>query len=118
MSNNAPDYEDNLVFPPQEIKSQDDIKHQDTRSSDVLIKAVEKCVKLEKQLKIAIEALSKYADIHNWDFIDGDDDVKGCSFWDMSENGCEEACVALSKIKELNNGKNIYFNKNPPNFFI
>ena len=57
MSNNAPDYEDNLVFPPQEIKSQDDIKHQDTRSSDVLIKAVEKCEKLEIQLGIVIEIL-------------------------------------------------------------
>lgn len=57
MSNNAPDYEDNLVFPPQEVKSQDDIKHQETRSSDVLIKAVEKCEKLEKQLKIAVEVL-------------------------------------------------------------
>lgn len=51
MSNNAPDYEDNLVFPPQEIKSQDDIKHQDARSSDVLIKAVEKCEKLEQKIK-------------------------------------------------------------------
>lgn len=57
MSNNAPDYEDNLVFPPQEIKSQDDVKHQDTRSSDVLIKAVEKCEKLEIQLGIVIEIL-------------------------------------------------------------
>ena len=57
MSNNAPDYQDNLVFPPQEIKSQDDIKHQDTRSSDVLIKAVETCQKLEKQLGIVIEIL-------------------------------------------------------------
>jgi hypothetical protein len=57
MSNNAPDYEDNLVFPPQEIKSQDDVKHQDTRSSDVLIKAVEKCEKLEIQLGIIIEIL-------------------------------------------------------------
>lgn len=57
MSNNAPDYEDNLVFPPQEIKSQDDIKHQDTRSSDVLIKAVEKCERLEIQLGIVIEIL-------------------------------------------------------------
>ena len=57
MSNNAPDYEDNLAFPPQEIKSQDDIKHQETRSSDVLLKAVEKCEKLEKQLKIAIDIL-------------------------------------------------------------
>lgn len=57
MSNNAPDYEDNLVFPPQEIKSQDDVKHQDTRSSDVLIKAVEKCEKLEIQLGIVIDIL-------------------------------------------------------------
>ena len=57
MSNNAPDYEDNLVFPPQEVKSQDDIKHQETRSSDVLIKAVEKCEKLEIQLGIVIEIL-------------------------------------------------------------
>ena len=57
MSNNAPDYENDLVFPPQEIKSQDDIKHQDTRSSDVLIKAVEKCEKLEIQLGIVIEIL-------------------------------------------------------------
>ncbi len=51
MSNNAPDYEDNLAFPPQEIKSQDDIKHQETRSSDVLIKAVEKCEKLRHLMK-------------------------------------------------------------------
>jgi hypothetical protein len=51
MSNNAPDYENDLVFPPQEIKSQDDIKHQDTRSSDVLIEAVEKCQKLEEEIK-------------------------------------------------------------------
>jgi hypothetical protein len=63
MSNNAPDYEDNLVFPPQEIKSQDDIKHQDTRSSDVLIKAVEKCEKLEKQLGIAVKKLQIARDL-------------------------------------------------------
>jgi hypothetical protein len=57
MSNNAPDYEDNLVFPPQEVKSQDDIKHQDTRSSDVLIEAIEKCKSLEIQLGIVIDIL-------------------------------------------------------------
>jgi hypothetical protein len=39
------------------IKSQDDIKHQDTRSSDVLIKAVEKCEKLEIQLGIVLNIL-------------------------------------------------------------
>lgn len=66
MSNNAPDYEDNLVFPPQEVKSQDDIKRQDTRSSDVLIKTLEKCEKLEEQLSIAVEALEKYANKSSW----------------------------------------------------
>jgi hypothetical protein len=57
MASDYLDYENNLAFPPQDIKSQDDIKHQDTRSSDVLIKAVEKCEKLEIQLGIVIEIL-------------------------------------------------------------
>ena len=56
MSNNAPDYEDNLVFPPQEIKSQHELSEQG-RQSEVLISAIERCEKLEKQLKIAIKAL-------------------------------------------------------------
>ena len=52
MSNNAPDYEDNLVFQPQEIKSQHELSEQG-RQSEVLVAAIEKCEKLEKQLKIA-----------------------------------------------------------------
>lgn len=44
------DYENNLAFPPQEVKSQDDIK-QDGRQSEVLIKALEKCEKLEEEIK-------------------------------------------------------------------
>ena len=52
MSNNAPDYEYNLVFPPQEIKSQHELSEQG-RQSEVLISAIERCEKLEKQLKIA-----------------------------------------------------------------
>ena len=59
MSNNAPDYENDLVFPPQEIKSQDDINAQG-RQSEVLIKAIEKCEKLEKQLKIALNCINEY----------------------------------------------------------
>ena len=47
MSNNAPDYEDNLVFPPQEVRSQDELTERG-RQSDVLIKAIEKCEKLEE----------------------------------------------------------------------
>lgn len=38
------------------IKSADDLNEQ-KRESDVLISAIEKCEKLEKQLKIAVEAL-------------------------------------------------------------
>ena len=49
MSNNAPDYENDLVFPPQEIKSQHELSEQG-RQSEVLIKAIEKCEKLEKEI--------------------------------------------------------------------
>ena len=56
MSNNAPDYENNLVFPPQEIKSQHELSEQG-RKSEVLIKAIEKCERLETQLGIVIEIL-------------------------------------------------------------
>lgn len=57
MSNNAPYYENNLVFTPQEIKSQDDIRKPEQRKSDVLIAAIDKCEKLEIQLGIVIEIL-------------------------------------------------------------
>ena len=43
------DYENNLVFPPQEIKSQHELSEQG-RQSDVLIKAIDKCEKLEKEI--------------------------------------------------------------------
>lgn len=56
MSNNSPDYENDLVFPPQEIKSQHELSEQG-RQSDVLIAAIERCEKLEIQLGIVIEIL-------------------------------------------------------------
>lgn len=56
MSNNAPDYENDLVFPP---KSADDLNKQE-RQSDVLISTIEKCERLEKQLNIAVKALEEY----------------------------------------------------------
>ena len=56
MSNNEPDYENDLVFPPQEIKSQHELSEQG-RQSDVLIATIEKCEKLEIQLGIVIEIL-------------------------------------------------------------
>ena len=56
MSNNSPYYEDNLVFPQQEIKSQHELSEQG-RQSEVLISAIERCEKLETQLGIVIEIL-------------------------------------------------------------
>ena len=56
MSNNAPDYENDLVFPPQEIKSQDDLPEQN-RQSEVLIRALDKCEKLRTQLNIVLNIL-------------------------------------------------------------
>ena len=43
------DYENNLALPPQEIKSQHELSEQG-RQSDVLIKAIDKCEKLEKEI--------------------------------------------------------------------
>lgn len=65
------------------IKSQDDLNVIDTHSTDVLIKALEKCQKLEKQLKIAVEGLMTILN-------DGDD------YWDKCQ-----AQYYLTQIKEL-----------------
>ena len=66
MASDYLDYENNLAFPPQEVKSQDDVKHQDTRSSDVLIKAVEECEKLEKENQQLKELLKECKHIIEW----------------------------------------------------
>ena len=76
MSNNAPDYENDLVFPPQEIKSQHELSEQG-RQSEVLIKALDKCEKLEKEnnkLKQAIDDLdgmkcSKCGEYHHRHYV-------------------------------------------------
>ena len=43
------------------IKSQDDLNKPEPRSVEVLIKTIEKCEKLEKQLNIAVETLTALA---------------------------------------------------------
>lgn len=89
------DYENNLAFAP---KSADDLNEQ-KRESEVLIAALEKCEKLEKQLKIAIDCLEKYADTKSWDLrpaYGGD-----CAIWDSDEYGYPLAEIALMQIKEL-----------------
>lgn len=53
MSNNEPDYKNNLVFEP---KSADDLNKQE-RQSDVLISAIERCERLEKQLNNVLNIL-------------------------------------------------------------
>ena len=55
-NNNEPDYKNNLAFPPQEVRSQDELAERG-RKSDVLIAALEKCKSLEIQLGIVIEIL-------------------------------------------------------------
>ena len=42
------------------VKSQDELTEAGRRQSDVLIAALEKCQKLEKQLNYAIQALEMY----------------------------------------------------------
>ena len=82
MSNNTPDYENNLVFEP---KSADDLNKQE-RQSDVLIKAIEKCEKLEKKLEIAVKSLITYKNLK----------------YDGTVTGYEYIAIeALEKIKEL-----------------
>lgn len=65
------------------IGSQDELPQPRGRKTDVLIKALEKCEKLEKQLKIAVEGLMTILN-------DGDD------YWDKCQ-----AQYYLTQIKEL-----------------
>lgn len=92
------DYHENLAFPPQEVKSQDDVK-QEGRQSEVLIKALEKCEKLEKQLKIA----KKYLEFIYTDTKNGHFPCDACGY-ELYCEGCinqEWAKDALEQIKEL-----------------
>ena len=82
------------------IKSQDELTEAGGRQSDVLIKAIEKCEKLEKQLKIAVKCLEEYANESIW--LTGYDNLgnggSNCMFYC---DGFEYAQKALAKIKEL-----------------
>ena len=84
MSNNTPDYDNNLAFEPT---SADDLNKQ-RRQSEHLTAAIERCERLEKQLKIAIKALESLRTKKTViDKVTGD----VCYIWDY----------ALKKIKEL-----------------
>lgn len=62
MSNNAPDYENDLAFSP---KSADDLNKQG-RESDVLVSALEKCEKLEQEVKQLKGLLKECQEIIEW----------------------------------------------------
>lgn len=72
------------------IKSQDDLNKPEQHSTDVLIKALEKCEKLEKQLKIAIEGLK---------LLECNENCVCCSDGTCFSN--REAKRRLEQIKEL-----------------
>lgn len=92
-----PDYENDLVFPPQEIKSQHELSEHG-RQSEVLIKAIEKCEKLERQLETAKAGLLSIA---TWLTCDPED------MKELIPNLCiEQECLdavngTLKQIKEL-----------------
>ena len=81
------------------IGSQDELPQPRGRKTDVLIKALEKCEKLEKQLKIAKQYLEFiYTDTKNGHFP-----CNACGYEIYCE-GCinqERAKDALEQIKEL-----------------
>lgn len=80
------------------IKSQDELNpcNDGKRSSEVLIKTIEKCERLQKQLDIAVKCLDKYADHQNWqDECCGADD---CLYID--DFAYKEAEDTLKQIKE------------------
>ena len=81
------------------IGSQDELPQPRGRKTDVLIKALEKCEKLEKQLKIAVEALQCIYD----DTKGGHIQCEACNYTIECE-GCVNQDVAekaLNHIKEL-----------------
>lgn len=87
------------------IKSQDDLNtcNDGKRSSDVLLKTIEKCERLQKQLDIAIEALQYIYE----DTKGGHTQCDACGYCDSCESciNAHWAEKALKQIKELNNDK-------------
>lgn len=79
---------------PNTVKSQHEMDNQGMRSSDVLLEAISKAERLQKQLDIAREALSWYSHKKNWNksnyFLSFD------AGWGIAKRAEEE-------IKELDN---------------
>ena len=74
---------------PNTVKSQHELTNEGGRKSDVVLSAVEKCERLQKQLDIAVKAL------------------RGVRVWANTGNGGEQAVKklcdeALKEIEDLN----------------
>ena len=100
-----PDYKDDLVFPPQDIKSQHELSEQG-RQSDVLISAIERCEKLEKEYQAECHRADELEDsLH----ISWQNESKLKKQLEIAIKALEEyttfcrnpAEEALAKIKEL-----------------
>lgn len=79
------------------IKSQDDLNRPEPRSVDVLIKTIEKCEKLEKQLKIAKDCLTKVANApFNTDY-----NVSGYYILGQLSAEANEAIGSIEKLNKI-----------------
>ena len=104
MTNNAPDYADNLAFPPQGDWSNTEPKS-NTDRTDSTIELVGKIEKLSKQLEIATKCLKQYADRDNWYNTYKPNSLDECPIsckerW-KKEYGYMQAEKALKRIKDL-----------------
>lgn len=104
MTNNAPDYTDNLAFPPQGDWSDTQPKFHTDRTAST-IELVDKIEKLSKQLKIVTKCLKQYADRDNWYNTYKPNSLDECpiaskNIW-KKEYGYKQAEKALKKIEEL-----------------
>lgn len=90
---------------PNTVKSQHEL-NEGGRKSDVLLKTIEKCERLQKQLDIAVKCLKQYADRDNWYNTYKPNSLDECPIgfkerW-KKEYGYKQAEKALEKIEELN----------------
>ena len=67
MSNNTPDYENDLVFPPPQGDWADTRPQSNTDRTASTIELISKIERLTKQLEIAVKALQYYANENIYD---------------------------------------------------
>lgn len=102
MSNNAPDYKDNLVFEPEDQIGF--LKKQLETETFYHIQNAEYIQRIEEKLTIAVKALKEYANRGNWqDCLDWNGWIEDSFIVEngqFGENGYTIAEEALEKIKD------------------